>query len=154
MIRTATIADLQAASAVVAQFSAAIGRRFDAAHFVRFWTMLLENDLGVIFLLEKEGVIQGVIGGLATPDPYHGGMVASEAFWWVLPEYRGGIGAGRLYKAFETWAVEQCCEEIRMIHLEVSMPERLAKFYERNEYSVMETHYSKQLQKLERMEAA
>jgi hypothetical protein len=153
MIRTATVADLQAASAVVARFSADIGRKFDAAHFCNFWRVMLENDLGAIFLLEQEGVIQGAIGGLATPDPYHGGMVCSEAFWWVMPEYRGGIGSGRLYKAFETWAVEQCCEEIRMVHLEVSMPQRMAKFYERNGYSVMETHYSKGLQKLERRAA-
>ena len=153
MIRTATVEDLQAASAVVAQFSADIGRRFDAAHFVKFWTVMLTEGFGVVFLLEQEGVIQGAIGGLAMDDPYNGEMVASEAFWWVLPEYRGGIGSGRLYKAFETWAVELCCSEIRMVHLEVSMPERMAKFYERNGYTLMETHYSKPLQNIERRAA-
>tara|TARA_R110000868_G_scaffold187432_1_gene429951 strand:+ start:315 stop:776 length:462 start_codon:yes stop_codon:yes gene_type:complete len=153
MIRSATIDDLQAAGAVVARFSADIGRVFHVEHFCGFWGALIDAGYGSIFLLEQEGVIQGLIGGLATPDPYHGGMVASEAFWWVLPEYRGGIGAGRLYKAFETWAVEQCAEEIRMVHLEASMPERLAKFYERNGYTLMETHYSKPLQKLERRAA-
>ena len=153
MIRTATVDDLQAASAVVARFSADIGRVFHVEHFCHFWRVMLENDLGVVFLLEQEGVIQGAIGGLATPDPYHGGMVASEAFWYILPEYRGGIGSGRLYKALETWAVEQCAEEIRMVHLRASMPERMSKFYERNGYTLMETHYSKPLQKLERRAA-
>ena len=153
VIRTATVEDLEAASAVVAQFSADIGRSFDPAYFVKFWTAMLTEGFGVVFLLEQEGVIQGAIGGLAMDDPYNGEMVASEMFWYVAEGHRGGIGSGRLYKAFETWAVEQCCSEIRMVHLEVSMPERLEKFYMRIGYSLMEKHYSKPLQNLERRAA-
>ena len=154
MIRTATIADLPGASAIVKRFSDAVGRRFGSEHFIKFWSVILENDLGAVFLLEQEGAIQGAIGGLAIPDPYHGGMVASEAFWFVLPEYRGGLGGGRLYKAFEVWAVERCCEELQMVHLEALTPERLEEFYLRRGYEKIETRYSKQLQRCDRMEAA
>lgn len=149
MIRTATVDDLQAASAVVARFSADIGRRFDAEHFADSFAELMAVDLGAMFLLEKDGVIQGVICGLVTPDLFHGGLLASEIAWYVLPEYRGGTGGVRLFLEFERWALEQCAEEIHMVHLQQSMPEELAKFYQRHGYTAMETHYSKVLQRFE-----
>ncbi len=154
MIRTATIADLGRATSVVAQFSADIGRRFDAAHFEKQFAVLMDAGLGVLFLLEQEGVIQGVFGGMAAPDLFHGGMVASEIFWFVRKEARGGIGGGRLLAAFETWALEQCCEEIQMVHLEASMPGELSSFYIRRGYNLVEARYSKQIQRFEPKEAA
>ncbi len=154
MIRMATVADLEAASVLVARFSADMGRRFDVAYFCKFWRVILENDLGVIFLLEQEGVIQGVIGGLLGPDSNNGDRIAAETWWYVLPEYRGGFGGGRLYKTLETWAMEQCCVELQMVFLDASMPERLEEFYMRQGYEKIETRYSKKLQKFESQEAA
>lgn len=154
MIRAATIDDLARASVVVAAFSADIGRPFDTQRFVNFFRAVMGAGMGVLFLLEQDNVIQGVLGGLATPDPYHGGMVASEMFWYVMDSARGGAGGGRLYRAFEQWAIARGCEEIQMVHLSASMPERLEQFYKARGYSMIETRYSKILQQAEKKEVA
>ena len=155
MIRTATVADLEQAGERIGKlFYAEIGRPFVMEIYLRFYTTLIESGMGVMFLLVDGEVIQGGIAGLATPDPHNGMFIASELFWFVMPEARGGLGAGRLYKAFETWAIEQCCSEIQMVHLEKFTPERLEGFYVKQGYEKIETRYSKVLQRFESKEAA
>lgn len=154
MIRTATIHDLEQAGERLGQFYADIGRAFKMENFVQFYGTLIESGLGVMFLLLDGDLIQGGIAGIALPDPHNGVLMAQEFFWYVRAEARGGLGSGRLYRAFENWAIEQRCEEIQMVHLQQSMPGRLEAFYRKQGYQLIETRYSKRLNWAEQREVA
>ena len=85
----------------------------------------------------------GALGGVCVPDCHRECMVASEFFWYVKPEHRGG--GIRLLKAFEKWAREQGADRIIMTHLADSMPEGLKKLYIRLGYEELETNYIKEV---------
>jgi GNAT superfamily N-acetyltransferase len=119
--------------------------KFDMARFVKIWAGLLESESGVIFLLLDNGQnAVGALGGVAYPDIYSGEMIASEMYWFVMPEYRGG--GIRLYRAFEEWAKEQECLQVRMVHLLDSMPEKLERVYRHFGFTPAEVHYVKDLE--------
>jgi GNAT superfamily N-acetyltransferase len=117
---------------------------FNPELFRNTWTQLLANGTGVIFLLvdEEIGEIRGALGGVAYPDPYSGALIATEFFWFVS-EGRRGHGL-RLLKAFEAWAREKGCSQIRMVHLMDLMPDKLDRVYRRFGYEPAEVHYSKE----------
>lgn len=147
VIRKAAIKDLPRLHGLAKEFyqaSRILGRLpFEMHRFIKAWTNFLESELGVIFLAEDAGAVNGMIGGIQYPDLYSGVLVATEFFWFVKAEQRGsGI---RLYKAFESWAKEQGCEQIRMVHLSDSMPTKVANFYLRLGYELSEQHYLKEL---------
>lgn len=145
MIVPATIADLPRMEAAALRFysSSRWLRKFELQRFINLWTTLLGNGTGVIFLLEEHGVILGAIGGVAYPEAYSDELLAQEFFWFIEEEHRGGGLA--LYRCFERWAREKGCDEIRMVHLSDSMPDKVAAFYQRMGYGKVETLYSKRL---------
>ena len=119
-------------------------RGFDMGRFAALWSGLLESKAGVVFgLFDEAGEIQGMLGGLAYPEPYSAELLATEMFWFVRAEERGG--GIRLYRAFEQWAREMGCSQIRMVHLLDSMPERLEKVYRRWGFKAAEVHYVRDL---------
>jgi GNAT superfamily N-acetyltransferase len=145
MIRKALVEDLPRIHACASEFYAASKflRRFNLERFVSAWTDFLETGVGTVFVAEDGGEVTGCIGGVVYPDLYSGTLVATEFFWYVRERHRGaGV---RLYHAFEDWARERRCSEIRMVHLTDSMPERLAKVYRRFGYEASEVHYVKEL---------
>lgn len=144
-MRQATIDDLARMGELAAAFydSSRFLRGFRLERFTAFWSQLL-GGAGVIFVDESaDGAITGAIGGLAYPEPYSGELVATEFFWFVLPGARGG--GLRLYRAFEAWASERGCSQLRMVHLEDSMPDRLATVYTRLGFIAAERHFVKEL---------
>ena len=145
MIRPATPDDLHALEPLALEFyasSAHLGR-FSIDAFTGFWRAYLKAGVGVVFVLETAGRIVGAIGGLIYPEPYSGQLVATEMFWFVSMEHRGGGVA--LYRAFEGWARGRGCEAIRMVYLADSMPEKLRDFYSRLGFQEIETHWQKPL---------
>lgn len=103
----------------------------------------MELGLGAIFLDERDGKVRGCIGGLAYSDPNTGRRVAIEHFWFVCRDHRGsGV---RLYHEFEKWARQSGCQELKMGHLADSMPNELAKFYDRLGFEASEVVYVKEL---------
>lgn len=144
-IRKAEAADLPRLAPLAEQFysSSDVLRTFDIEHFSALWRGFFESGIGVIFLLEQDGEIKGTIGGIAFKEAYSPDMLAQEFFWFVDPNSRGaGV---KLYRAFEEWAKEKGCDEIRMVHLIDSMPEKVGAFYERIGYKKLEIHYGKRL---------
>lgn len=74
---------------------------------------LLANPDGVWLLAERQGVLVGMLGGLAYRHPMSGEPTAAELCWWVQPEARGcGL---RLLKRFEQWAREKGAVVLQMI---------------------------------------
>lgn len=145
IIRQATIEDLPRCSKAAQEFygSAQSLGSFDLDKFVAMWTMLLGNGTGVIFLLFQDEEIVGALGGVAYPDAYTSRLIASEFYWFVGSQSRGG--GVRLYRLFEEWARLRGCSELRMVHLLDSMPEKVARFYDRAGFKPLEVHYAKEL---------
>lgn len=118
-------------------------RDFDIAKFVDLWEGFLKNGIGAIFLALEDERIVGAIGGIFHREAYSDERVCQEFFWFIELESRGE--GFRLYRAFEKWAREQGCNELRMVHLIDSMPDKVALFYQRMGYSKTEVLYSKRL---------
>lgn len=95
--------------------------------------------------MEHDGEVCGGIGGMHYPDLLTAQKLAVELFWYVKPEYRTGMWPIRLLKEFEVWASMCYCTSVNMIHMECSMPEKLAEIYQRLGYSKFETIYRKKL---------
>lgn len=144
-MRQATIDDLPRLVALAEEFYASSqhleGFRLDV--FSATWSQLLGSGIGVIFLQEEGDDVLGALGGVAYPDPNSGALMATEFFWFVRGDRRGG--GLRLYRAFEGWARDRGCRQIRMVHLLDSMPEQLQRLYTRLGYQAAEIHYTKGL---------
>jgi len=113
--------------------------------FVKSWTGFLEAGLGVIFAWRIDGEIVGGIGGLRFPDPNNGDLTATELFWFITKEHRGGPAATKLLRQFEAWAVESGCKRASMVNLENEGSKGLPQFYARMGYRPLETQYIKEL---------
>jgi hypothetical protein len=118
----------------------------DDIHYVTQWNHFINNNIGVIFLLEDQtSAVLGGIGGLMHPDLLTGRKTAVELFWYIKEEHRRGTWPVRLLKEFEAWAKAGHCYDVAMIHMECSMPDRLKEFYGRRGYRLFETMYRKVL---------
>jgi len=102
-------------------------------------TNLIEHESGTVLVLEREGVLVGMIGIICTLHFLSGEMYAGEVFWWVTPGQRGdGV---RLLRAAESWAIESGAKTLQMI----APTERVGRFYDRMGFARMETSYQKEL---------
>lgn len=109
------------------------------------WRSLMQNNLGTMWVLRIKGEIAGALGGMLVPDINDGELVATEAFWFVLPQYRNSLWSIRLLTNFENWAKGIGAKRIVMVHLLSSMPEKLKHFYEKRGYQAVEITYAKSL---------
>jgi GNAT superfamily N-acetyltransferase len=139
--------DLPALAALGASFhvEGALPGRFVPGVWLQNWTRLLAAGSGRIWHLAEtpDSRPVGFFGALLYNDINDGALVATEAFWYVLPEARG---AGlNLLHAFESWAAEAGAARVMMVHLTKLQPERLGALYQRRGYTPTETHYCKQL---------
>ena len=62
------------------------------------------EQIGVIFLFEREGEIIGGFGGSVTNHWFSKELYGFDLFLFVHPDKRGGAVALRLINCFETWA--------------------------------------------------
>ena len=145
MIRKAQVEDLPNMGDCAREFyaSSKFLTDFDPERFASLWTGLLASGIGVIFIVEKDGKIRGALGGVVYPDTYSSRQVATEFFFFVEEESRG-VGL-RLYREFEFWAKEQQCQEIRMVCLLDSMPDKLDRVYRHLGFEPVERHYRKEI---------
>jgi len=145
-IREAETSDLDSLEPLATEFysQSQFLTGFDMARFKRCWTELIEGGAGTIFLLiDDRGEIAGLLGGMKYPELYSGTPIATEFFWYVQEGLRGqGM---KLYRAFEDWARNRKCSQIRMVHLMDSMPDKLNVVYRRLGYEPAELHYVKDL---------
>lgn len=108
-------------------------------------TFLTGSFPAVILGLFHSGVLVGGFGAMICPDLFDGRSAAHEMFWFVDAEYRSGLGAIRLLKAFESWAVQHGAVEARMIHLVGQRDDQLERIYTKFGYARLEIAYRKSL---------
>jgi GNAT superfamily N-acetyltransferase len=102
-------------------------------------TNLIEDESGTVLVLERDGVLVGMMGLVCTPHFLSGDMFAGEVFWWVTPGQRGdGV---RLLRAAEAWAIERGATTLQMI----APTERVGQFYSRMGFTRTEISYQKAL---------
>lgn len=113
--------------------------------FKRNWSMILGKQMGAMWVIRGDYKIVGALGAILHPDINDDQLVAQEAFWFVAPEHRGGTTGIRLLNEFELWAVMHAAKRILTAHLHTSMPDKVAKIFERRGYQAAETCYIKPL---------
>lgn len=143
VIRPATLADVPALVVMGQQFAQTeLYRdilRENPEQMAIVATHLIEDDTGTVLVLERDGILMGMIGLVCTPHFLSGDMYAGEVFWWVTPGQRGdGV---RLLRAAESWAIELGAKTLQMI----APTERVGRFYDRLGFTRMETSYQKEL---------
>lgn len=140
-IRQATIDDVERVVHSVSGFMTESKHSpFNIDKSIESWKQFIASGAGTMLIY---GDFQGALGGFYYPDPHRNCLVASEFFWYVKPESRGG--GTRLLDAFEEWAKNKGCDRIIMTHLSDSMPQSLKRFYERRGYEELETNYIKEV---------
>lgn len=103
----------------------------------------IRNGIG-LFLVYGEPPFEGAIGGVIYPDFPTGDLIASELFWYVMPESRGVAGV-RLLKEFEKEARIRGAKRLTMMHLDGPRTAGIARLYERLGYCQREQIYAKVL---------
>src|SRR5215475_9331429 len=92
-IRAATVADVPRLVALGASFITQTAYRtllpVNGDQIAGLLERLIADAQGVVFVLERDDVVIGMIGMYGFVHPISGERVASEVFWWVEPDVRG-----------------------------------------------------------------
>lgn len=109
--------------------------------FIRKWSEHIAAGHGHIFGLYVDRKVVGAIGLFIVNDINDDARVASEMFWFVDEEHRGGGLV--LFRHAERYAKASGCKRMSMVHLVDLHPKGLEKLYERTGYRLIEKNYHK-----------
>jgi GNAT superfamily N-acetyltransferase len=133
----------------------ALGERFAAYHPVKapyspervaaYLEALIVQRLGVVFVGETDGQIDGVILGTRAPLWYSSVDVAAEMGLWVEPDRRGGRLAHDLIARFEQWAKESGLALVTMSDLCIAGEFPAGALFKRHGYRVVERSHVKEI---------
>lgn len=101
--------------------------------------MIASDD--ALLLVSEDVYVRGMIGIFLFHHPMSGELTASETFWWIDPESRGGGDGVRLMRDAENWARERGAVRMQMI----APDDRVGEFYRRLGYGEVETTWQKEL---------
>lgn len=113
--------------------------------FIHNWKLIFDAKLGAMWKLVIDGKIVGLMGGILSPDMLDGQLIATEAFWYVHPDFRRSKWGLKLIAYFEQWARSCRAQRLIMAHLLVGFPESLAAYYSRKGFRPVEINYVKEL---------
>jgi GNAT superfamily N-acetyltransferase len=142
-IREATEADLPAVVAMGRRFRNETGYAQLMPENVDKITstsrLLITSSDGVVLVVDRGGVLIGMIGVLVYPHHFSDVRTAGELYFWVDPAYRGyGV---RLLRRAEQWARAHGAVMMQMI---APTPD-VCLLYERLGYTAIETAFQKDL---------
>ena len=151
MVRAATKDDIPALVSMGLGFHSqadlnSVGLGYDAVSLEKYCHFLLGLEVAEIFLAEVDGEIVGSISGIIHPwflD--YGETMAIEQWWWVNPDERGKTTGIRLYEALQTWAKSMGATKMIMVGLETGNAGKMANTYKRMGFSLLESHYLKEI---------
>ena len=107
----------------------------------RFLDSIEQN---MCFVSESDGEISGFILGFLAPSLMNKNyQIGCELAWWVKPEYRGSLSAGKLIKAIEKGAKDRGAKIWSMVSLANLNPEVAEKFYLNSGYEHTESTFSR-----------
>lgn len=139
--RAATLADVPGLVAMGAEFLRTTGYATLIAPTVErlhaLAAQLVQGPDATMIVVERDGVLIGMIGLVLTTHHLSGERMAGEVVWWVDPAHRGH-GRG-LLRAAETWALAQGACAIHM----TAPNEEVAAIYTALDYHAIETTFEK-----------
>lgn len=146
-IRIATHNDIDASYQLVADFFAQslgqFGLKMDETDTKAFMEMLLVAGFAVI--AEDNGNPIGVCAGFVSPMPFdRSQQVFQESIWYVSPAHRGKVGL-ELFSFVEAECKRRGINYLVMANMANIGQERLAEFYTKHGYRLMEQHWIKPL---------
>ncbi|OLP44161.1 GNAT family N-acetyltransferase [Rhizobium oryziradicis] len=143
MIRHAVFDDRFAVIALLRESHAAAGYgfAFEASRADALFRLHLESPMACVLLLERQGVVAGVLMASVYDHPFGAGLMAKETVWYIAPHARGRGGPAML-DAYEAWAVKLGCTSIGMAALASN---DVSKLYQRRGYAAVETHFIKSI---------
>lgn len=114
---------------------------FDSDTTVNTLRNLIDNDDGALLVADVGRVI-GMAGALAYPFYFNSKhKTGQELFWWMEPEFRGGVHGVRLLFELEKWAKSVGCKSFTMIALS-TLP-RAGDIYTRSGYRASDQSFIK-----------
>lgn len=117
----------------------------DKEYLKSFVQNLVEDPTrSVVVLLVNEEKIVGFISGIVSDvhPVFRLSRIATEIFWYVVPEFRGEYSQ-KLIEAYEEWGRVVGCKYAQLVHFH-STP-KLGKVYEARGYKPLEVAYMKEL---------
>lgn len=109
------------------------------------WREMIDMGIGHIFAYIYEGKPVGIIGGLCVRCTMTTELEMIEAFWYMMPAHRGGMGGVRLLRALEAKAITDGALRIKMTHLSDLQADKVRDIYMKMGYTPLEKTYSKSL---------
>lgn len=137
MIREAVVEDIIKIIPLVEKFASEIGEYYEDKFNKRHTAAVIKNciDYGVCYVNDVDGVITGVIAGLASGNLWNPAVKQlDEQIYYVLPEHRGGTAGLRLIRAYDKAAQRF---DICTLKLMYNSPD-ISKHYERMGYTELE----------------
>ncbi len=102
----------------------------------------INNLIGIV--VEEDGEIVGVIGGLVSPSIFDKTqLIGQETIWYVNKKCRNGSIGLKLIKAFEEECKIRGAKLIAMVNMGNLNTEILGKLYRHRGYKLMEKQYIK-----------
>jgi hypothetical protein len=112
--------------------------------FVGNWKRYIAENRGTIYAsFGADGKVHGALGAVFYEDPFNGDKVATEQFWYTIPQYRNSREGLVLLNTFLADAKNRGCKRAMMIHLEALQPEILKALYGRKGFEHVESSYVK-----------
>lgn len=94
---------------------------------------------------EENGEACGAILFVLTSDIFTNKSILKEVFWFMIPEKRKSAITYRLIKKAEEYAKENEIELISMMHMAHPNPDRLKDFYQKINYTFVQSEYFKKI---------
>ena len=101
--------------------------------------LLIDRNKSIVILYEVNGKPEGMIAGVLSEMMFSRENVAQELIWWVNPGHRSRKSLS-LKEAYEYWAKRVGAKYISMAE---PNDEKVARYYERTGYKVMERNHLK-----------
>ena len=142
-IRQCTVADFSQIEVLIEEFMNEALKDFGAKIERQGIKQTFNEVMDSCLVLEHENKIIGVLAGKVVNEPMSNVKIFQEVVWYVTKAHRKyGL---LLLKKMENWCRSKGIMAMIMVRLGNSMPEKLARFYERIGYRHLECHYIKRL---------
>ena len=120
--------------------------KFDKDKSFDFMKYLALSEKSCMYACEKDGdIITGFVGGQLRSMYYTHDVYASEAIFYVKPEFRGGRTAILLLRKFEEWAKNNKAKDVELGVVTSIDPEKADRFFKKSGYNYMGANFYKEI---------
>ncbi len=141
MVRLAKIEDIEPVLLLLKDFHKESLSKYNVFCDDNVARVFMQKCVETSFVLEMEGKVVGILGGMITHYPLNDEKMYYEMVWYVDPKYR--LHGVSLFHKLEDYCKEQGIKKIGMALMANSKATKLEKFYKRLGFELLEKHYIK-----------